>query len=34
MSKALFFDAGMDSETYIKKMEEGIKIIRAGIRRN
>ncbi len=34
LSKELFFDVGMDSEAYIKKMEAVIKIIREGIRRN
>jgi AcrR family transcriptional regulator len=34
LSKELFFDVGMDSDAYIKKMEAVIKIIREGIRRN
>ena len=34
LSKELFFDVGMDSEAYIKKMETVISIIREGIRRN
>jgi len=34
LSKELFFDVGMDGETYIKKIEAVIRIIREGIRRN
>ena len=34
LSKELFFDAGMDSEAYVSKMESVINIIREGIRRN
>ncbi len=34
LSKELFFDVGMDSDAYIKKMEAVINIIRDGIRRN
>ncbi len=34
LSKELFFDVGMDSDAYIKKMETVVKIIQDGIRRN
>lgn len=34
LSKELFFDVGMDSEDYLRKMEAVIRIIREGIRRN